>query len=149
MSEQSPLNNHQDQVTLYANAGERVTWPRGAGPILTGGRVGVMARGGAAQFQELEQWDVGRVTKTYTTGGQPVALRRDGALYFTYTDHLGSSSLLTTEQGQQVAGTRPDCLVIMPRGWYNARYNSGNRGQAWKNNRAIVQNAVFRRPSGS
>ena len=65
-----------------------------------------MVRGGEARFQELEQWDVGRVTKTYTTGGQPVALRRDNALYFTYTDHLGSSSLLTTEQGQQVAGTR-------------------------------------------
>ena len=40
--------NGQDTVTLYANAGERVTWTRGSGPILTGGRVGVMARGGAA-----------------------------------------------------------------------------------------------------
>ena len=49
----------QDQVTLYANDDERVTWTRGSGQTLTGGRVGVMARGGAARFQELEQWDVG------------------------------------------------------------------------------------------
>ena len=49
----------QDKVTLYANDVARVTWPRSSGPILTGGRVGVMVRGGAAQFQELEQWDVG------------------------------------------------------------------------------------------
>ncbi|PKO20395.1 MAG: hypothetical protein CVU38_20315, partial [Chloroflexi bacterium HGW-Chloroflexi-1] len=85
---------------------ERVTWTRGSGQTLTGGRVGVMVRGGAARFQELEQWDVGRVTKTYSTGGQRIALRRDNALYFVYTDHLGSASLLTTEQGQEVAGTR-------------------------------------------
>ncbi len=59
-----------------------------------------------ACFQELEQWDVGRVTKTYSSGGQRVALRRDNALYFVHTDHLGSSSLLTTETGQEVPGTR-------------------------------------------
>jgi len=46
--------NGQDTVTLYANAGERVTWMRGSGPILTGGRVGVMARGGAAHDTDAE-----------------------------------------------------------------------------------------------
>jgi len=51
--------NGQDKVTLYAGDVERVTWTRGSGQILTGGRVGVMVRGGAARFQELEQGDVG------------------------------------------------------------------------------------------
>ncbi len=88
------------------SVGRQGTWTCGSGQVLTGGRVGVMVRGGAVQFQELEQWDVGRVTKTYATGGQRIALRRDNALYFVHTDHLGSSSLLTNEQGQQVAGTR-------------------------------------------
>jgi len=96
----------QDKVTLYANDVERVTWTRGSGQTLTGGRVGVMVRGGAARFGELEQWDVGRVTKTYATGGQRIALRRDNALYFIYTDHLGSSSLLTTETGAAEPSTR-------------------------------------------
>ncbi len=86
----------QDIVTLYANNTERVAWASSAGHPLTGGRVGTMARSGAAQFQELEQWDVGRVTKTYSSGGQRVALRRDGMLCFIHTDHLGSSSLLTS-----------------------------------------------------
>ncbi len=79
---------------------------RGAGQTLTGGRVGVMTYGGVVGFQELELWDVGSVTKTYSTGGQRVALRRDGAVYFVHTDHLGSTSLLTTEQSQEVPGTR-------------------------------------------
>ena len=64
----------QDQVTLYADGAAKITWTRGSGQTLTGGRVGVMVRGGAARFGELEQWDVGRVTKTYATGGQRIAL---------------------------------------------------------------------------
>ena len=96
----------QDQVTLYADGAAKITWTRGSGQTLTGGRVGVMVRGGAARFGELEQWDVGHVTKTYATGGQRIALRRDNALYFIYTDHLGSSSLLTTETGAAEPGTR-------------------------------------------
>ncbi|MBM4461543.1 MAG: hypothetical protein FJ011_27935, partial [Chloroflexi bacterium] len=68
----------------------------------------------AAAFQELEQWDVGHVTKTYETGGQRacpersrrIALRRDGVLYYLHTDHLGSTSVLTNAGGQEVPGTR-------------------------------------------
>jgi len=46
------------------------------------------------------------VTKTYEVGGQRIALRRDNVLYYVYSDHLGSTTLLTTAQGQEVAGTR-------------------------------------------
>lgn len=97
----------QDQVTLYADGVAKITWTRGNSQIpLTGGRVGVMTYGGVVGFQELELWDIGNVTKTYSSGGQRVALRRDGALYFVHTDHLGSTSLLTTEQGTEVPDTR-------------------------------------------
>jgi hypothetical protein len=66
-----------NKVTLYADGQEKISWQRGSsGPRLTGGRVGVATRGGSAAFQELEQWDVGHVTKYYAVGGQRVALRR-------------------------------------------------------------------------
>ena len=48
------------KVTLYADRHEVISWRRASSdPPITGGRVGVMVRGGVAQFQELEQWDVG------------------------------------------------------------------------------------------
>ena len=47
------------KVTLYADGHEVISWQRAGGdPPITGGRVGVMVRGGVAKFQELEQWDV-------------------------------------------------------------------------------------------
>ncbi len=52
-----------------------------------------MARGGAAQFQELEQWDVGRVTKYDYHDGQRVAMRQGGTLYYLFSDHLGSTNV--------------------------------------------------------
>ena len=94
-----------NQVTLYADGQNRVTWQRGSGRI-TGGRVGLMARNGLALFQELEVWDVTAATKYYALGGQRVALRRDGALSYVHTDHLGSTSVLTDAAGNEVAGTR-------------------------------------------
>lgn len=71
----------QDRVTLYANNTARVTWASSTGHPITGGRAGVLTRGGAARCQEPEQWDVGRVTKTCSSGGgQRVALRQNGVL---------------------------------------------------------------------
>jgi RHS repeat-associated protein len=83
-----------------------VRWQRGSGQRLTGGRVGVMVRGGIAEFQELEVWDVIEVTKYYAIGGQRIALRRSGVLYYMHTDHLSSTSVLTDAAGNEVVGTR-------------------------------------------
>jgi len=94
------------KVTLYADGQEKIAWQRGSSPRLTGGRVGLATRGGVAAFQELEQWDVGHVTKYYAVGGQRIALRRDNALYYIHTDHLGSTSVLTDAAGQEVPNTR-------------------------------------------
>ena len=48
------------KVTLYADGQEKIAWQRGSSPRLTGGQVGLMAKQGIAEFQELELWDVGR-----------------------------------------------------------------------------------------
>jgi RHS repeat-associated protein len=93
------------QVTLYADGQEKISWTRGSGQRLTGGRVGLATRGGSAAFQELEVWDVTEVTKHYAIGGQRVALRRSGVLYYVHTDHLGSISVLTDKNGAEVPGT--------------------------------------------
>ncbi len=97
---------------------------------VTGGRVGVMTYGGIVGFQELELWDVGSVTKTYSSGGQRVALRRDGTLYYVHTDHLGSTSLLTDATGAEVAGTRLKYFAYgAPRpGAADATHNAFARG---------------------
>ena len=96
-----------DRVTLYVAGQERVSWQPAGAHRLTGGQVGLMAKQGIAEFQELELWDVGHVTKTYAVGGQKIAFRRDNVLYYLYSDHLGSTTLLTNEQGQEAPGTRP------------------------------------------
>jgi len=96
----------RDKVTLYADGVERISWQPGGSNRLTGGRVGFMVKGSLAEFQELEQWDVGQVTKHYSVGGQRIALRRSGVLYYVHTDHLGSTSLVTDASGNQVAEQR-------------------------------------------
>ncbi len=104
---------------------------RGNGQLpVTGGRVGVMTYGGVMGFQELELWDVGSVTKTYSSGGQRVALRRDGTLYYVHTDHLGSTSLLTDATGAEVPGTRLRYFAYgAPRpGTADATHNAFARG---------------------
>ena len=48
-----------DRVTLYVAGQERVSWQPAGAHRLTGGQVGLMAKQGIAEFQELELWDVG------------------------------------------------------------------------------------------
>ena len=50
----------RDKVTLYADNQSVVSWQPGGGRRITGGQVGLMAERGKAEFQELEQWDVGQ-----------------------------------------------------------------------------------------
>ena len=46
------------------------------------------------------------VTKTYFHGDRRVALRKDGAVHYLHTDHLGSTSLTTDAAGDVVARRR-------------------------------------------
>ena len=43
------------------------------------------------------------VTKYYYLGGQRVAMRKDGVLYYLLSDHLGSTSVITDQSGNVVS----------------------------------------------
>jgi RHS repeat-associated protein len=46
------------------------------------------------------------VTKYYYANGQRVAMQKEGVVYYLHSDHLGSTSILSDENGQQVADSR-------------------------------------------
>lgn len=46
------------------------------------------------------------VRKCYYAGGQRIAVRVDGALYFLHSDHLGSATLATDVSGNRVGEVR-------------------------------------------
>jgi hypothetical protein len=48
----------------------------------------------------------GEVTQYYFFGGQRVVLRRNGVLYYLFTDHLGSASVSYRADGGNVVGQR-------------------------------------------
>jgi RHS repeat-associated protein len=60
----------------------------------------------------------GVVTKYYYAGASRVAMRQNGTLYFLLSDHLGSTSLTTDEDGDKLAGLRYDA-------WGAVRYVDG------------------------
>ena len=54
--------------------------------------------------RKLAAADSATITKYYTLGGQQrVVMRRDGTLYYLFSDHLGSTNLVTTASGAEVA----------------------------------------------
>ena len=59
------------------------------------------------------------VTKYYYAGSQRIALRRGGALYFVFGDHLGSTSLTTDASGTVVSELRYNA-------WGEVRYVFGD-----------------------
>jgi YD repeat-containing protein len=61
----------------------------------------------------------GVVTKYYYAGGQRIALRQNGTLYYLLSDHLGSTTLVTDASGNIVSELR-----YKP--WGETRYNSGS-----------------------
>ncbi len=76
-----------NQVTLYADGQAKVTWQRtSSAPPITGGRVGLMVRGGAAEFQELEQWDVGHGSGASLASPPPPTVTFAHAEYFDGSD---------------------------------------------------------------
>jgi len=58
------------------------------------------------------------VTKYYYSGGQRVAMRTGGTLYFMFSDHLGSTSITTDSAGNVVSELRYSA-------WGEVRYASG------------------------
>ena len=46
------------------------------------------------------------VTKYYYANGQRVAMRKEGVVYYVHADHLGSTSTLSNENGEQVTDSR-------------------------------------------
>jgi RHS repeat-associated protein len=61
----------------------------------------------------------GAVTKYYFAGTQRIALRKDGVLNFVMGDHLGSTSLTTDENGNELASMRY-------KAWGETRHATGN-----------------------
>jgi len=61
----------------------------------------------------------GVVTKYYYAGGQRIALRQNGTLYYLLSDHLGSTTLVTDASGNIVSELR-----YKP--WGETRHNSGS-----------------------
>jgi len=61
----------------------------------------------------------GTTVRYYAAGGQRIAMRKNGALYFLLADHLGSTSVTTDAQGNPVAEMRYEP-------WGQVRYQSGS-----------------------
>lgn len=59
------------------------------------------------------------VTKYYYSGGQHVAMRKNGTVYYLFGDHLGSTSLTTNASGNLVSELRYKV-------WGEVRYSSGS-----------------------
>jgi hypothetical protein len=59
------------------------------------------------------------ITKYYFAGSQRIALRKDNALNFIMGDHLGSSSLTTDADGNELASMRYTA-------WGETRYATGS-----------------------
>jgi RHS repeat-associated protein len=59
------------------------------------------------------------ITKYYYSGGQRVAMRKSGTVYYLFGDHLGSTSIMTDANGNVVSELR-----YKP--WGETRYAAGN-----------------------
>lgn len=64
------------------------------------------AVGNVSPWQESRPVVVSAVTKYYLFGGQRIALRQGGALFYLHGDHLGSASLVTDAGGHVVSAVR-------------------------------------------
>jgi hypothetical protein len=68
----------------------------------------------------------GVVTKYYYAGGQRIALRQNGTLYYLLSDHLGSTSLVTDASGNIVSELRYREASRRDSPWGETRYNSSS-----------------------
>jgi hypothetical protein len=68
----------------------------------------------------------GVVTRYYYAGGQRIALRQNGTLYYLLSDHLSSTTLVTDASGNIVSELRYREASRRDKPWGETRYNSGS-----------------------
>ena len=72
------------------------------------------------------------VTKYYDAGGQRMAVRVGGALYFLHGDHLGSATLTTDISGNRVGELRYTPYGVTRYEWGNIPTDRRYTGQRWE-----------------
>ncbi len=91
-------------------------------PLTSGGYISLRTDSANVSFDSLI---VLRVVKYYYSGGQRIALRRDGIVSYLLTDHLGSTRVTTDAAGAQAAE-----MKYYPFG--ATRYNSGGQKTTYR-----------------
>lgn len=71
-----------------------------ATPLTSGAYVSLRTDATSAQFDDIAVSDI---SKYYVSGGQRVAVRKNGALSYLLSDHLGSTSVTTSSGGSETA----------------------------------------------
>ncbi len=91
-------------------------------PLTSGGYISLRTDSANVSFDSLI---VLSIVKYYTSGGQRIALRRDGVISYLLTDHLGSTRVTTDAAGAQAAE-----MKYYPFG--ATRYNSGGQKTTYR-----------------
>jgi hypothetical protein len=73
---------------------------------IQGGQVGLRMAQAHTHFKEVYLRAFSQVTKYYTFGGQRIAMRRDGVLFYLAGDHLGTTSVVLDAAGTKVDESR-------------------------------------------
>jgi len=73
---------------------------------IQGGKVGLRIAQAHTHFKEMYLRTFVQVTKYYAFGGQRIAMRRDGGLFFLAADHLGTVSMVLDAAGSKVDESR-------------------------------------------
>ena len=73
---------------------------------IQGGQVGLRIAQAHTHFKEVYLRAFSQVTKYYTFGGRPIAMRRDHILFFLAGDHLGTVSVVLDAAGNVVDESR-------------------------------------------
>ena len=89
----------------------------------------------------------GAVRKYYYAGGQRVAMRVGGTLYFLHGDHLGSATLTTDASGNRVGELRYTPYGVTRYEWGNTPTNRRYTGQRWEGVGLYDYRARFYSPS--
>ncbi len=118
------------QVTYDTRTGQIAVWRAGGylgswtdtTPLTSGSYISLRTDVANVSFDGLI---VLSVVKYYYSGGQRIALRRDGTVSYLLTDQLGSTRVTTSDTGVQTAE-----MKYYPFGW--TRYNSGGQKTTYR-----------------
>jgi RHS repeat-associated protein len=113
-------NTVTGQVTrfVYDGDGNRILRIDGSGTTITIG--------------DYYEQTGGAVRKYYSAGGQRIAMRVGGTLYFLHADHLGSATLTTDASGNRVGELRYTPYGVTRYKWGNTPTNRRYTGQPWE-----------------